>query len=220
MKPRLSFVAVLVLAVVTLGVHAEESVLAQYERRVSDPLPHDWENDWMRLSRISTEPGAGLAGSSADRVVVYLTADPEGRMPLAEAVWQPAGSGDLQNRGRARVEALAIELKEMPAGIPSGTPPEVLPVSYRADVWTLIDNSRVLVTKHRYAPATYVDPLHFHAADILVVYLRGGYTWPAVASWGSYRVRRGEVDVVPANTFHTLGNAGADPLEFLVIMPR
>jgi oxalate decarboxylase/phosphoglucose isomerase-like protein (cupin superfamily) len=39
-------------------------------------------------------------------------------------------------------------------------------------------------------------------------------------SWGSYHVRRGEVDLVPANSMHTLGNAGSDPLEFLVILPK
>lgn len=223
MKHRLSFLAAPVLAVLAAGVTVEEPAIAQYaqyDRRAGDRLPHDWENNRMRLSRITAEPGAAIAGSEADRIVVYLTADTDGRIPAAEAVWQPAGSGDVENRGRARLEALAIELKEEAAGAASGMPPEAFFVSHKARVQTLVDNPRVLVTKHRYAPGAYVYPLHFHPENILIVYLRGGYTWPPAGAWGSYRVSRGEVDVVPANTFHTLGNAGGDPLEFLVIVPR
>jgi quercetin dioxygenase-like cupin family protein len=220
MKLRLSFPAALVLAVFACNLVLDDRVSAQYERRAVEPLPDGWENDRLRLSRVTAEPGAAIAGSDADRILIYLTADPGGRIAPAEAVWQPAGSGDLENSARTRVEAIAIELKPATAQPVRGTPPEALPVSRRAEVRHLIDNPRVLVTKNRYTPATYVDRLHFHPEDILVVYLRGGYTWPAVPAWGPSRVRRGEVDVIPANTFHTLGNAGGDPLEVLVIAPR
>jgi quercetin dioxygenase-like cupin family protein len=192
---------------------------AQYERpRSAEPQQLSWENNRLRLSRILVEPGGSLP-AGADRVLVYLTAGPDGMMP-AEAVWQPARSGDIQNRGRVRLEAIAIELKDVPQAAAGGTPPEALAAAHGADVSLLIDNPRVMVTKHRYAPYAFVGPLHFHAEDMLVVYLRGGYTWPAGGGWGSYRVRRGEMDVIPANTFHTLANAGADPLEFLAIIPR
>ena len=207
-----------VLAVLTL---LETPGAAQYARTADDRLKQAWENNRVRLSRIAVEPGATLpAGARADRVLVYLTADQDGRMPAAEAVWLPAGSGDVLNRGRARLEAIAIELKDPAAGASEGTPPEALRASDAEEISTLVDNPRVLVTKHRYAASTYVDPLHFHSQDMLVVYLRGGYTWAAAGGWGAYQVRRGEVDVIPANTLHTLGNAGADPLEFLVILPR
>ena len=219
MKVRIFFAAPLV-AVAIVGLSLGRPVLAQYDSRTVGRIPDEWENHRIRLSRITADPGSAISAAAGDRVLVYLTADPEGRLPPAAAVWQPAGSGDLQNRGRASVEAIAIELKDAQAGSESGTAPEAFVASRRADMQTLIDNPRVLVTKHRYAPATYVDPLHFHPEDILVVYLRGGDTWPAVAGWGSYRVRRGEVDIVPANTLHTFGNAGSDPLEFLVISPR
>jgi len=199
-----------------------EPTAAQYSRPPNaGPEQLEWENNRVRLRRIAVNPGASLAAEAgADRVLVYLTANQDGAMPPAEAVWQPAGSGDLQNRGSSRLEAIAIDLKSGPSGTAGATPPEAFRTSYRTDVWRLIDNSRVLVTKHRYAPTTYVDPLHFHSEDVLVVYLRGGYTWPADGSYGGYRVHRGEFDVIPANTFHTLANAGSDPLEFLVIMPR
>jgi mannose-6-phosphate isomerase-like protein (cupin superfamily) len=221
MRSRFPSTAAPLLVALALAGGLERSTTAQYARQGSNLADQlEWENSRLRLTRLAVAPGAA-APAGSDRVLVYLTADPEGRMPAAEAVWQPAGSGDLQNRGHARLEAIAIELKDAPPGTPAGTPPEALSASDRADVWRLIDNSRVLVTKHRYAPTTYVDPLHFHPQDALVVYLRGGYAFPAAADWwGSYRVRRGDVDVIPANTFHTMSNPGGDPLEFLMIMPR
>ena len=88
------------------------------------------------------------------------------------------------------------------------------------NVSTVIDNDRVLVLKQRYEPIAYGGPQHFHGEDVLLVYLRGGYTWPLADLWGASRVRRGEVDVIPANTLHRLGNAGGDPLELLVIVPK
>jgi mannose-6-phosphate isomerase-like protein (cupin superfamily) len=199
-----------------------EPAAAQYGQTSSATLQQsEWENNRLRLRRIAVEPGASarLEGS-ADRVLIYLTANQDGNMPEAEAVWQPAGSPDWQNRGPRPLEAIAIELKGAPSGATSGTPPEALNTPSRAETKTLIDNARILVAKHRYAPITFVDPQHFHPDDMLVVYLQGGYTWPVFGGWGAYRVRRGEVDVVPANSLHTLGNAGSDPLEFLVILPR
>jgi quercetin dioxygenase-like cupin family protein len=200
-----------------------EPAAAQYGQTSSATLQQsEWENNRLRLRRIAVEPGTSArAEGSADRVLIYLTANQDGNMPEAEAVWQPAGSPDWQNRGPRPLEAIAIDLKGAPSGATSGTPPEALNTPYRAETKTLIDNARILVTKHRYAPTTFVDPPHFHPDDMLVVYLQGGYTWPVLGGgWGAYRVRRGEVDVVPANSLHTLGNAGSDPLEFLVILPR
>jgi quercetin dioxygenase-like cupin family protein len=221
MRVHISFMAVPLLAVVFAGALVQEHASAQYARTSPAAGELEWENNRLHLRRLSVAPGASLpADGGTDRVLVYLTADPQGGMPAVEAVWQPAGSADLQNRGAARLDAIAVDVKSGASVRSDGTPPEALATSDRADVWRLIDNARVLVTKHRYAPSTYVDALHFHPEDMLVVYLRGGYTWPTVGGWGAYRVRRGEVDVVPANTLHTLGNAGADPLEFLVIMPK
>ena len=56
--------------------------------------------------------------------------------------------------------------------------------------------------------------------NAVIVYLHGGYTWLPTAGWDTYRVRRGDIDVLPANTIHTFGNAGGDPLEFLAIFPK
>jgi quercetin dioxygenase-like cupin family protein len=193
---------------------------AQYGRwdRTGQPIP--WENDRVRVSQIAIEPGSNMpAGTGAGRVLVYLTAGPDGAM-APEAVWQTGAEGDLPNRGRVRLEALAIDLKEAPSAPSDGTPPETLPTTDDMEVSTLVDNPRVLVTRHRYAPNTSYGAEHFHGQDVLVVYLRGGYTWPIWGTWGASPVRRGEVDVIPANTFHALGNAGSDPLEFLLIVPR
>jgi quercetin dioxygenase-like cupin family protein len=217
---RTGLAAPLVIGLAFVGLLDEPLSSAQYPKTAASSSQDAWETDRLRVSRVTAEPGRPIRGADADRILIYLTADADGRMSPADAVWQPAGSGDLENRGRARVDAIAIELKDGPAGPARGTPPEALAVSRSADVRHLVDNPRLLVTGHRYAPGTVVDPLHFHPDDVLVVYLRGGYTWPISGAWGATRVRRGDVDVIPANTFHRLANAGSDPLEFLVIVPR
>jgi quercetin dioxygenase-like cupin family protein len=221
MRSRFRFLLLPTLAVIGASVLLQPAS-AQYGQVSSTTLRlSEWENNRLRLRRIAVDPGASTrAEGGVDRVLIYLTANQDGNMPDADAVWQPAGSPDLQNRGALKLEALAVDLKAASAAASGGTPPEAFHTSYRAEVKTLIDNARVLVTKHRYAPTTYVDPPHFHSDDMLVVYLQGGYTWPMSGDWGSYRVRRGEVDIVPANALHSLGNAGSDPLEFLVILPR
>ena len=221
MGSRFRFLLLPTLAVIGASVLLQPAS-AQYGEMSSTTLRlSDWENNRLRLRRIAVDPGASArAEGGVDRVLIYLTANQDGNMPDADAVWQPAGSPDLQNRGARKLEALAVDLKAASAAASGGTPPESLHTSYRAEVKTLIDNARVLVTKHRYAPTTFVVPPHFHSDDMLVVYLQGGYTWPVFGGWGAYQVRRGEVDIVPANSLHTLGNAGSDPLEFLVILPR
>jgi hypothetical protein len=208
---------------------------AQYSRHSGDRLPQEWESDQFRVLRLSVPPGAEVTDpGTTDSVVVFLTATLEGRMPPAEAVWQAAGSRTLVNQGRARFDAIVIEVKDVPGPASSATPPEAIPSTDQIDSWRLIDNSRVLVTKLRYRPVTSLDPMHFHPRDTVVVYLKGGYVWPEseqAREWYPYawpflrgapslRVERGDVDVVPANTFHTFSNAGGDPLEFLAIFVK
>jgi quercetin dioxygenase-like cupin family protein len=215
MKPR-SAVSMSTAFALALAALVADPLSAQYGRQGDSRLQVPWENNRFRLTQISVAPGATLP--AGNQVLIYLTAGPDGRMP-AEAVWQPTGAGAVQNQGPARLEAIAIELKDA-RGAASGTPGEALDAQYGVDVSPLIDNDRVLVMKHRYGPIAYGGPLHFHVDDVLVVYLRGGYTWPLADFWGASRVRRGEVDVIPANTPHRLGNAGGDPLELLVIVPK
>jgi hypothetical protein len=206
---------------------------SQYSRHSGDRLPEQWESDQFRVRRIAVPAGAQVSDpGAADSVLVYLTADLDGRMPPVEAVWQPAGTRTLENRGRVRFDAIAIELKDVPAPAAAATPPEAVPSTDQIDIWRLIDNPRVLVTKLRYRPVTSVDPMHFHLRDTLVVYLKGGsiwqaveqsrdwYVWPFMRWAPTQQVARGDVDVVPANTFHSFGNAGGDPLEFLAIFVK
>jgi hypothetical protein len=195
-------------------------------------LPSEWETDQVRVRRIVVPQGASAEESEGpDSVVVTLTAGLDGRMPPAEAVWEPAGPRVFENRGAARFEAIVIELKDTPAG-PLATAPESIESSDLIDVARLIDNPRVLVVKLKYEQSTYSDPPHFHPNDTLAVYLTAGYIWrpgssssaaayfwPSIA-WSSpaFRVHRGDVDVVPANTLHAFSNAGGDPLEFLAVV--
>lgn len=214
----------------------EVTAAAQYPQP-SERYPAEWETDRFQVRRVIIPAGAQVdEAAGRDSVVVVLTANLDGRMPPAEAMWQPAGPRVLDNRGVAPYEAIVIDLKDGPATT-GATPPEAISSSERADVWRLIDNPRVLVTKLRYEQSTVVDPLHLHPNDTVVVYLNAGYSfkwdepravgsyWPTLgwhdgAGWyaGANRVLRADVDVVPGNTLHAFGNAGGDPLEFLAVV--
>jgi quercetin dioxygenase-like cupin family protein len=203
-------------AALALAAMLAEPTRAQYGP-LTGGLTLPWESARARVTQLSVAPSATLP-TGANRVLVYFTADPDGKMSPG-AVWQ-GDAAAIQNRGPARLDGLAIELKEAPRAPDGVTPPEALATEHGVEVSTVIDNPRVLVMKHRYHPLAYAGPLHFHGDDVLVVYLRGGYTWPDIASWAAARVRRGDVNVIPANTLHRLANAGSDPLELLVIVPR
>ena len=97
------------------------------------------ENDRFRLGPEIAVDLVGPAGGN--QVVVYFTADASGRMP-ADAVWQSAGARAIQNRGPARLEALAIEVKDA-RGPASGTPGEALDARYGVNVSTVIDNNSI-----------------------------------------------------------------------------
>jgi quercetin dioxygenase-like cupin family protein len=192
-----------------------------------------WENDRMQVRRVTLAPGERLSGdSTGGSVIVFLTTDLDGRIPPAEAAWRDPGPVTMENRGRARFEALVVDLKAS-APRPNGvTAPEVVRASatvapsvsggmyattMRAQ--NVILNDRISVTKERSGFPWSVDPLHFHPQDSLVIYLRGGYIWPTTWFYGPDRVQRGDVRVLPGNVLHTAGNAGSDPLEFLLIIP-
>ena len=192
-----------------------------------------WENDRLEVHRVTLAPGERLSGdSTGGSVIVFLTSDLDGRIPPAEAAWRDPGPVTMENRGRARFEALVVDLKGSATRSGGVTAPEVVRASgtvapsvsggmyfptMRAR--NLILNERISVTKERDDFPWSVDPLHFHQQDSVVIYLRGGYIWPATSFYGPDRVRRGDVRVVPGNVLHVTGNAGSDPLEFLLIIP-
>ncbi len=191
------------------------------ERYRVNRSPAEWENDVFRVRRLAIAPRAQApAPADDDRVLIFLTAGLDGRMPAAEAVFEPRGSRPLDNQGIAQFEAISIGLKDATNGRANVTPPEAFPLHDVTDVRTLIDNPRVLVLKVRYRSNVYGGPQHFHPKDTVVVYLGGGYTWSVSGMWGSYRVSRGDVDLVPAYTLHSFGNAGSDPLDMLLIVPK
>ena len=123
---------------------------AQYGRMDRPGLQLPFENGRIRVTQISV-PAGGALPAAGNRVLIYLTADADGRMP-ADAVWQNADAGSVQNRGPATLEAIAIEFKDAATAQTAGTPPEALDAQYGVDVSTVIDNPRVLVTRQRYAP--------------------------------------------------------------------
>ena len=181
-----------------------------------------WENDRIRVRTVSVEPGARLAAAEggADRVLVFLTGDLEGRMPAAEAIWQPAGGPEPENRGRLRVDAIVVDVKPGTGGATGETPVEALSSYNRSNARLLIDNARVAVMKLQYRPyAMTLDTPHSHPQDALVVYLSGGLTWPSPYDYPA-RVHRGELDVIPAHMHHSFRNVGGDNLEFLMILAK
>ncbi len=73
----------------------------------------EWENDAVLVARVILPPGQrATAESSSGAVIVFPTADLNGRMPTAEAAWQEPGPIELENDGPARFEAVIIEFKQ------------------------------------------------------------------------------------------------------------
>src|SRR5919197_1709990 len=222
------------------------SLASQNTARPPGIQPYDieLETDDVLVARVVLAPGGRVtAESPAGAVIVYLTANPDGRMPPAEAAWHEPGSIEMENRGRARFEALLIQFKRT---VPSSAPAAAAPPSYpgrgltslmmartgygyanwmdyayreRAKSETLVDTAGVTVTKVRQPPAMYLEPFSIDSNDRVVVYLRGGYAWPSGLSnnYGSIAVHRGDVRVLSANVPYVLSNAGSDPSEFIVI---
>lgn len=192
-----------------------------------------FEDTRVRVLRISVDAGEKTTVEEhRDGVLIPLTADLDGRMPPAEAVWQPAGPRAIENRATTRFEALLIELKAAPSAIPAPPAPELVRgdptdvVAYwpydrdRQRVTWLIDNERVTVSKHRLPPWLRTERPHFHPYESVLVYLSGGELSGSTARYGSRRARRGEFDVLPANMLHALRNMGTDPIEFLIVWPK
>jgi hypothetical protein len=210
------------------------------------PYHVEWEDDDLRVARVVLPPGERVtAESPAGSVIVYLTANLDGRMPPAEATWQPAGPIEMENHGRARFEALVIQYKRtIPASTSTtaersrGAASEMKPsklagsgygygyvdYSYRERVKseTLVDAGGVTVTKVRQPASMYLEAPGIDSNDRVVVYLRGGYAWPSEPSYSGYAVpvRRGDVRVLAANEPYSLSNPGGDPSEFIVIERR
>jgi quercetin dioxygenase-like cupin family protein len=193
----------------------------------------EFEDAWVRVRRLSVGPGETTAVQEhPDGVLVFLTADLEGRIPPAEALWQPEGSRAMENRSKTRFEALLVELKIAPSDIPAPLAPELALGEWtdvgayssydRGDhrVTSLIDNARVTVSRHRLVPLLRTERYHFHPREAVLVYLSGGELSGSTAFHGFRRARRGEFDVLPANTLHALRNMGNDPIEFLIVWPK
>ena len=190
----------------------------------------EFEDDQVRVLRMRLGPGEqATTHSHPDAVLVYLTANLEGRMPPAEAEWQPASTHEPENSASASFQALLVELKLAPTQVAAPLAPELAPAAPTMGirVTRLIENARVTVSKHRLAPMVRGERLHFHLQDTVIVYLRGGYMTgttgrrgPYGTYDGSYKVRRGQVDVLPANTLHAFANMGNDPIEFVMIQPK
>ena len=185
------------------------------------PYRVEFEDDQLRVLRVSIGPHErATAADQLTGVLIFLTADLEGRMPSAEVEWQPAGTRALENRTTSRFEAVIIEVKDAPSASP-GTPPELAPsVPERVQAKRLLENDRLLVGRHRLAAAATGELLHFHPRETVVVYLNGGWTAGTTGRTLPRSVSRGQVDIIPAYTTHSFWNAGSDPIDFIVVFPK
>jgi quercetin dioxygenase-like cupin family protein len=209
---------------------------AQYPATNSSPqYSVEFQDDQVRVRRVSLRAGeATPVEDHPDAVLIYLTADLDGRAPAAAATWQPMGTYGLQNHARTSFEALLVELIAPASGVPASAEPEAMsaysysswstgypfhePDAHRAS--TLVENARVGVTWHRLVPLVQTEPYHFHQRDTLLVYLRGGEMSGSTGQLGFHRARRGEFHVLPPHVLHALGNVGNDPVEFVMIAPK
>ena len=138
----------------------------------------EFEDEHVRVLRVRLEPGREvMAHDHPDAVLVYFTADLHGRMPPAEAQWQPAGVHEPENAARTWFEAVLVELKQ---AAPQEAPPAA--VAQEADpywvgtrVTRLLDNAKVTVSKYRLAPMARGELRPYHLNEAVIVYLRGGY---------------------------------------------
>ena len=90
----------------------------------------EWENDALRVVRVILPPGQrATAESSSGAVMVFLTADLNGRMPASEAAWQEPGPVELENHGPARFEAIIIQFKQ---SVLQGAPTPAVQATYSA----------------------------------------------------------------------------------------
>ena len=207
------------------------------------PYHVEWDNDDLKVARVVLAPSQHVtAESPGGSVIVYLTANLDGRMPATDAVWQDAGPIEMENRGPARFEALVIQFKRAAAAAaPSATtppayssrgmtPPMMAWSGYGYGAWmdyayrqpvkseTLVDTGGVKVTKVRQPVSMYLEPATIEPNDRIVVYLRGGSAWSSAGSYaGAIPVHRGDVRVLTANAPCTLSNPGSDPSEFIVV---
>ncbi len=187
----------------------------------------EFEDEQVRVLRVRLEPGREvMAHDHPDAVLVSFTADLQGRMPRAEAEWQAASVHEPENAARTWFEAVLVELKQAapPEAVPAAVAQEADPYWMGTRVTRLLDNAKVTVSKYRLAPMARGELRPYHLNEAVIVYLRGGYMVRATGRFGPYRdyndrrkVRRGQVEVLPANTPYGLASMGNDPIEFVEI---
>jgi quercetin dioxygenase-like cupin family protein len=196
------------------------------------PVRAAFESDQVRVRHVQLAPGERAEiVNHRDSLLIPFTADLEGRVPVDAAAFRPMGTTTLENRAAVPFAAVLVELIAPSSSPPASLPPEVAAARIPAyspvhrmeghRVQTIVDNSRVLVTRHRlpaWQPRT--EPVHWHPREVLLVYLGGGEIDGAAGRLGSRRVRRGDFDVLPADVPHAFHNAGNDPIEFLMITPK
>ena len=94
------------------------------------PYQVEWESDALRVVRVILSPGQrATAESSSGAVMVFLTADLNGRIPASEAAWQDPGPVELENHGPARFEAIIIQFKQ---SVLQGAPTPAVQATYSA----------------------------------------------------------------------------------------
>jgi len=109
------------LNLIMVGSMLTSASVGQYPATNSSPQYRvEFEDDQVRVLRVSLRGGeATPVEAHPDAVLIYLTADLDGRVPDAAATWQPMGTYGLQNHARTSFEALLVELIAPASGAPA-----------------------------------------------------------------------------------------------------
>ncbi len=78
------------------------------------------------------------------------------------------------------------------------------------------DDAKSTVTRVRFLPDA-LEPPHTHPYDVILVPLTDGKVDLAIGDMQISTLKAGEVQFIPKNTPHHLGNAGGTPFEIIAI---
>lgn len=187
------------------------------------------ENDWVRVMRLTLEPGSGLPRHDAlDRAIYALSdytiewtegdeATTEKSLAAGQAHWHAGGSHAVRNTGSNVAQFLVFERREaaLPAEAPTADEAQVGMSSHEHDE-TLLDNEEVTATEVTLEPGQSTGR---HTGGYRVIYALSDYTveWtdgnadPVEVSWSEGQAHWHQ----PAD--HEVENTGASPARYLVV---
>lgn len=179
----------------------------------------EYEDQEVRVLRLLLAPHQRTEERQhPDRVVVFLTADWQGRFPTSPVEWQPGGRDAEVNSSSERFEAILVELKGSEAQGLLPAPRTYLGVAQIQ----LINNQRVEVRRMVVGPgATAPNPgCHIHGKAEVFVHLAAASVSGVTGGSQPVRVTRGQVTVVAPGQKHFFQESTETLADFIDIHPQ